>query len=245
MENSKRKELAFPMFGLVVLAAGILLLMKNLDVAIGFVIWDFWPVPVILLGLNILIKPANHMHAFSGAAVVATGVLFQLNNLDYIDFRFRHLWPVVIILVGFSIISSSFSRPKERSTSTGHGYCQRHILSGGNDNVSSSDVDLSVLLAGGEYRVTNKEFTGGRLSSILGGIELDMRDAVMAGREVILDCNVILGGIELRIPSDWEVVKEVEPILGGLDNKAASPEGSRKRIVLRGSIILGGIEVKN
>ncbi|MCP4152437.1 MAG: cell wall-active antibiotics response protein [bacterium] len=249
MEDRRRKLFDFPvLIGLFIVAGGVMLLLQNLGVKMEFKVWDFWPVLIILLGVDKLVKPAYARNPFLGSALIGIGVLFLLDNLDYLHFKVADVWPVAIILVGGFIIKNSIFRPKPASGScmgSGGHHRQDRIFSGGKSVLNSDFVDSSVIFGGGEYQVNSKQFKGGNLSVIMGGIEIDLRDADIVGDEAVIQASVIMGGIEARVPSDWEVVLQGSPIMGSFENKSVSPAGSQKRLVITGSVIMGGVEVTN
>ncbi len=83
--------------------------------------------------------------------------------------------------------------------------------------------------------------------TFLGGAELDFREAVLPGKEVILRAVSVLGGIEVTVPPEMRVVDNGIAILGGREiagnpGEAASPDAPVLRI--EGTCVLGGIEVK-
>lgn len=83
--------------------------------------------------------------------------------------------------------------------------------------------------------------------TVFGGVELDFRDAVLPGKEVILRATTVLGGVEITIPPEMRVVDSGIAILGGREiagnvAEAASPDAPVLRI--EGICLLGAIEVR-
>ena len=83
--------------------------------------------------------------------------------------------------------------------------------------------------------------------TIFGGAELDFREAILPGKEVVLRATTVLGGVEIVVPPEMRVVDNGIAILGGREiagnsDEAASPDAPVLRI--EGVCILGGIEVK-
>ncbi len=83
--------------------------------------------------------------------------------------------------------------------------------------------------------------------AVFGGAELDFRDAVLPGREIVLDATVVLGGIEIIVPPEMLVVDNGSAILGGREiagnvAEAAGPDAPVLRI--EGACVLGGVEVQ-
>lgn len=83
--------------------------------------------------------------------------------------------------------------------------------------------------------------------TVFGGTELDFRDAILPGKEIILKAITVLGGVEIIVPPEMRVVDNGIAILGGREitgnpGEAASPDAPVLRV--EGVCVLGGIEVK-
>lgn len=84
------------------------------------------------------------------------------------------------------------------------------------------------------------------VSILCGGVDLDLREAVLAEREVVMQCAVIAGGLDIRVPPGVRVVNEVNAILGGVDVKEADQvtDVRAPTVRLTGTCLLGGIAVR-
>jgi hypothetical protein len=83
--------------------------------------------------------------------------------------------------------------------------------------------------------------------TVLGGAELDFRDAVLPDGGVTIRAVSVMGGVEITVPPDMHVVDSGIAILGGREIAGDTVESLRPDSpVLRisGTCILGGIEVK-
>jgi hypothetical protein len=83
--------------------------------------------------------------------------------------------------------------------------------------------------------------------AVFGGADLDFRDAVLPGKEVVLRATAVLGGIQITVPPEMRVVDSGIAILGGREiagnpDDAASPDAPVLRI--EGACVLGGIDVQ-
>jgi Domain of unknown function (DUF1707)/Cell wall-active antibiotics response 4TMS YvqF len=84
--------------------------------------------------------------------------------------------------------------------------------------------------------------------AMMGGVQLDLRDARFSQREVTIRAFALMGGIEIIVPDDIAVVVDGVGIMGGFDDNtgSGSPEAGPGQPVLRvtGLAFWGGIEVK-
>jgi len=92
----------------LLIALGIVFLMRNIGVMQGDVwdsLWRLWPVVLIVIGLDSIYK----REGLAGAAfMIGLGIIFLLANLGYLTLDVWqvviHVWPVLIIAVGFDMI---------------------------------------------------------------------------------------------------------------------------------------------
>ncbi|MEY9214190.1 DUF1707 and DUF2154 domain-containing protein [Thermobifida halotolerans] len=84
------------------------------------------------------------------------------------------------------------------------------------------------------------------VSTLCGGVELDLREAVLSQREVVIQCAVVLGGLSITVPYGVRVTSAANAILGGVDLSGvdSSAEPNAPTIRLTGTCLLGGIEVR-
>jgi hypothetical protein len=83
--------------------------------------------------------------------------------------------------------------------------------------------------------------------SVLGGVELDFREATLPGGEITVSAVCVLGGLEITVPPEMQVIDNGVAILGGREITGDSAESVRPGApVLRisGFCVLGGVEVK-
>jgi hypothetical protein len=104
----------------------------------------------------------------------------------------------------------------------------------------------TAILSGRDVRFDNEVFQGAVLSAVLGGIEMDLRNAIIR-ENVVIEAKAVLGGIDIFVPNYVRVVVNCTPILGGVDNKTITPFGADEKtitIYLNATCVLGGIDVK-
>ena len=161
--------------------------------------------------------------------MVILGVLFLLINLRL--FHFRQLWPVLLLLLGASMVWRAF---KGREA-------------GRPETLTDPSSSLSAFaLMGAVRRGTNtQDFQRGDAFAMMGGCEIDLSQASMRGETAVFDNFAMMGGIEIRVPEGWAVENQGVALLGGFEDKTRRPLDARKRLVLRGFAHMGGVEVKN
>lgn len=224
------------LFGLAVVAVGVLALLDNLHFFDISLLRTFWPLGLVLWGLGRLAWPRQSGSGALGVIAIGAGLMLTAQNLGYMHFHWRDWWPVLIIVVGLSILMRAiFPRPGQAQA----GSLEVSTLAHGDL------LDIDATFSGINQRVDSQSFKGGRITSTFGGVELDLTQAVIAGDEARLDISARFSGIDLRVPRDWLVVVEVSPLFGGVDDKTVPPMTPGPRLVLRGEAMFAGIDIKN
>jgi len=81
--------------------------------------------------------------------------------------------------------------------------------------------------------------------AVMGGCEIDLRNAEIDGDEVVINAFALMGGIEIYVPEGISVDFSGLPLLGGTECKIADVPtipGS-PRVIVRAVAVMGGIEV--
>ncbi|ATW48691.1 DUF1707 SHOCT-like domain-containing protein [Streptomyces peucetius] len=83
--------------------------------------------------------------------------------------------------------------------------------------------------------------------TLMGGGELDLREARFEDRETVIDCIAIMGGIQVTVPPGLNVEVRGIGLMGGFDEHGrvdASPDPEAPRVIIRGLALMGGVGVE-
>ena len=81
--------------------------------------------------------------------------------------------------------------------------------------------------------------------AVMGGIELDLREAQFSEAEVTLHAYTVMGGIEITVPEDVEVDVSGLAFMGGFDHNASAPGvPGAPRVRVLGFAFMGGVDVR-
>jgi hypothetical protein len=233
--------------GLVVLGLGLLFLYHELTGDDIDRVLRYWPVALILLGATMLWsggrqgRPSGRRQSqFWGLVWVAAGSWFLLEELDLVRYDPWDLfWPVLVLGIGASIVWRSLRGP-------------RPVAEAGEGGADPAQTFSALaVMSGVGLRNASQEFRGGEATAIMGGCEIDLRNARISGGDAVIDAFALWGAVELKVPEGWQVVSEVLPIMGAFEDKTRpapageSSEARRPRLVIKGFAIMGGIEVAN
>lgn len=81
--------------------------------------------------------------------------------------------------------------------------------------------------------------------AMMGGGDLDLREADFEDREIVIRCFTIMGGIQVVVPPELNVDVSGFALMGGFDDRGAGPgtPGS-PRVRITGFALMGGVDVK-
>jgi hypothetical protein len=84
--------------------------------------------------------------------------------------------------------------------------------------------------------------------TVFGGADIDLRDAILPGREITIRAVSVFGGLSITVPPDMRVVDSGVAIFGGRDVSADSAESvapDAPVLRLHGACVFGGVSVKH
>jgi len=229
MERTSKHLSAKLLVGVFIVALGILFLADNL----GYLEADdyllYWPVILLVVGVVNLAQPGGRL---KGGIFLIVGGWILLFNMGIVDIEIRVFWPLILVALGAGLVWRALFGSRS-ATATLKG------------DDSESTVNAFALMSAVVRRNNSSAFSGGDLTAIMGGCEIDLTQARMAGEEVTIDTLAVWGGIEIRVPPEWTVVGKVMPIMGGFSDSTRAPRDGSKRLIVKGTAIMGGVEVKN
>jgi hypothetical protein len=204
---------------------GALFLLDELEVLVaGDIIGSWWPIIIVAIGaVRLVSRPPDLL---GGGITAAVGLVLLGVTTDVVDGSALALaWPLGLVAVGIYLVAAR-ARP----------------------NVAAAEVDsvsTFVLFSGRELAPVSRQFAGGSIVAIFGGVELDLRGCVLA-EGAHLDVTAAFGGCEVHVPAGWRVRMSGPAILGGADNGAeGQPLGpDAPTLDVRVLAIFGGVEVK-
>lgn len=189
------------------------------------VLVDWWPVIFIVIGI---IQIVNHTFStpVSGIIFILVGGILLANNwLDINIWAF--IWPVILIGVGLTFI---FSRPRF------------------DKNINVEDkLNVKTFFSGTELRSRSEHFQGGTISTIFGGAEIDLRDAVFDPSGAQLEITSVFGGVEIKVPENVHVEISGTPVFGGWEDvtRRKNKEGNIIILKIHAILVFSGVEIKD
>ena len=92
------------MWGVVVILFGLTIFLDQMDLVEVRGLWHYWPLVLIVFGINKMIGYPTARHYASGLWMVFMGVWLFAVLQNMFGLTFRNSWPLVIVASGVSII---------------------------------------------------------------------------------------------------------------------------------------------
>jgi Na+-transporting methylmalonyl-CoA/oxaloacetate decarboxylase beta subunit len=101
--------------GLVMIAAGIVLVLDHLGVVQngGFGLW--WPVLVMAIGLGKILSPLPERDAGEGVMLVLLGVWFLSAVHHWLGLTWRNSWPLIFVAMGAKTVFRALMPPSPKA----------------------------------------------------------------------------------------------------------------------------------
>ncbi|MFJ8155593.1 DUF1707 domain-containing protein [Streptomyces sp. NPDC094468] len=83
--------------------------------------------------------------------------------------------------------------------------------------------------------------------ALLGGGEIDLREANFADHEIEINCVAVMGGVNVIVPPGVEVVMRGIGVMGGFDHREEGtvPDPAAPRVIVTGFAFWGGVQVEH
>ncbi|MFJ1995460.1 DUF1707 SHOCT-like domain-containing protein [Streptomyces asiaticus] len=81
--------------------------------------------------------------------------------------------------------------------------------------------------------------------AVMGGGEIDLREARFEGRDVVIRCFALMGGVQITVPPDLETHVSGIGLMGGFDHTgSADGDPTGPRVTVTGLALFGGVSVE-
>lgn len=222
--------------GLMIIAVGVIFTLDNLGIIYAEDYLRYWPIALVLIGATKVWQARHDGHGwFGGLLFLGVGSYMLVYQIAYIRLDAREIFPLFLVFIGGYMVWRGFFAGTR----------------GGLRADGMSRFSALAVMGGCVRRSNSPAFEGADLTALMGGCDIDLREASIApNTEAIIDVFAFWGGIDLKVPEDWVVINRVVPLMGGVDDKTRTPiagsaSAPAKRLIVRGIVIMGGVNIRN
>lgn len=215
--------------GLAFIVIGVATALETLGIADATQFLNWWPAFLIGLGLVKLTQARSGPGLFGAGFWVVVGSWLLADNLGFDVPEIWEAWPLILIVAGLVVIWHATGRAPARPSGE-----------------TEPTLNMLAVMAGVTRRSLAKTFRGGEATAIMGGCEIDLRDATIDQGGATIDVFAFWGGIEIKVPQGWRIENRVFALMAGAEDstKGTAPPGAPV-LVVRGLVVMGGVEIKN
>lgn len=185
-----------------------------------------------------------------GLVLIALGVIFILNNFNYLNFG--HLlwtyWPLILVAIGIKIILDR--RRVNTQDMTGNS----SIPSGPGDTLTENNVFGDI-----KIKSDSKTFSGGSVSNVFGDINLDLSNVQFKNDQTYITVSGIFGDINILLPAGVAIKTKCSAVAGDIFAQGVKKDGllpslehqddnyssQSKKLLVQVSIVFGSISVRS
>ncbi len=225
-----RQKISNIFLGLVLIAVGVIYIgniFEAWNVSIFFDGW--WTLFIIIPCIKSFITSGFLVSNFIGLGIGVVLLLFAQDVFSF-EIAMRILIPFAFVCAGIALLwRSIFGKKKVDSIELGS---------------KEAKNNATAIFGGSSPNYNNSEFNGITSSAIFGGVDINLKTAII-NNDCDINCTAIFGGIDIVLPPNVKVKLADTSILGGVDNKFISSTDENAPIVsINSTCIFGGLEIK-
>ena len=217
-------------WGLVLIAAGVLFALDALEIMQFNLFFDGWWTLFIIVPCTVdLITERDKTGSLIGLAIGVGLLLWSRDVLDF-DLLWKLFGTFVLVVLGLKMI---FGGLFDRKTN--------ELLSEMKKNGEGVRV-ASAVFSGSNLNFDGEVFEGAELNATFGGIKCDLRNAVIE-KDCAIRATAVFGGVDILVPPNVNVIVNSTGIFGGTSNKA-STKGGAVTLYVSSTSLFGGVDIK-
>lgn len=220
------------LWGIVLVIAGVFLALNSLELIDFNIFFDGWWTLLIIVPCFIgIFTDTNKFSNFIGFCVGVVLLLYFQNFISW-DLISKLIAPFIIVLVGIKLIFNAFRVKKSTPVV---------------EPISIHDGAMPSAFAafsGQNVKFDGEIFTGGEYNAIFGGINLDLKNAVIPS-DCVIKTTAIFGGVDIFVPDNVNIKINSVSIFGGMSDKKQNQVSEvNKTLYVQGFCMFGGVDIK-
>lgn len=217
-------------WGIVLVAVGVIVALNAFDVTNVNLFFDGWWTLFIILPCTVgLFTEREKMGNILGVLI---GIILLLCCQEVLSFSilWKLLVPAIIICIGLKLVWKG--------------------LFGNKANVFIKKMKEEgkkpkrgvAIFSGCDLKYSGEIFDGAELTAVFGGVECDLRNAII-DKDCAIQAIAVFGGVDIFVPNNVNVKVDSNSIFGGVSNKTANCPNA-PTIYVSGTCIFGGMDIK-
>ena len=164
--------------------------------------------------------------------IIGVSLLLACQDIIKFDLIAKLWFPAILICIGISVIFKDTIGGKVK-----------YEIKKLNENKINQN-EYCATFSGQDIKFDGEKFDGADLTAVFGGIECDLRKAIIES-DTVINTSSIFGGIDIFVPENVKVKVKSSSIFGGVSNKKKNSEiDGAHTIYINATCLFGGVDVK-
>lgn len=223
------KNLKSIIIGVVLIAIGVVFALNAMGVTDIDIFFDgWWSLFIIVPCIFGLFSEYDKTGPIIGLVIGVALLLSAQNIVDY-TVLLKLVFPLILVIIGLKIILGTFLKKKKNEAFPKYKPMGR---------------EYAATFSGQNLKFDGEIFEGATLTAAFGGIDLDLRNAII-NDDVYINASAAFGGIDIYLPDNVNVKIKSSSIFGGVSDKKKRHhiEGART-VYINADAAFGGVDVK-
>ena len=226
------KKIGNVLWGVVLIVIGLIIGGNALGITNINVFFNGWWTLFIIVPCFIGLFKENEKTGNIIGLLIGVALLLACRDIINFDLIWKLAFPTILVIIGLSIIFKD----------TLGGKVNEEIKK--LNQKRNGENSYCATFSGQKVKFDKELFTGADLTAVFGGVECDLRNAIIES-DVVINASSTFGGIEIFVPSNVIVKTKSTSIFGGVENKAnTTGEENSHTIYVNGTALFGGVEIK-
>lgn len=224
------KRISSIIWGIVLVAAGVIFALNALNITDVDVFFDGWWTLFIITPCTVgLFTERDKTGNITGIAV---GVFLLLCCQDILSFSvlWKLLVPAIVIIAGLKMVFTGLMGNRANDIIN-------KLKSDGKEPKTGCAI-----FSGCDLTFDGEVFEGAELTAVFGGVNCNLNNAVIT-KDCAIQASSIFGSIVILVPDNVNVKVSSNSIFGGISNKTAAHKGA-PTLYVSGVCMFGGVDIK-
>ena len=226
------KKFGNVLWGIVLIVVGLIIGGNALGITNINIFFDGWWTLFIIVPCFIGLFKENEKTGNVIGLLIGIALFLGCQDIINFDLIWKLALPTILVVIGLLIIFKDTLGGKVNEE-----------IKKLNDKRNGANTYCATC-SGQKVKFDKELFTGADLTAVFGGVECDLRNAIIES-DVVINASSIFGGIDILAPSNVKVKTKSTSIFGGVENKSnTNGEENTHTIYVNGTAIFGGVEIK-
>ena len=226
----RSKKIKNVLCGVVLIAVGVLFALNALEITNIDIFFEGWWTLFIIIPCTVSLFTKRDKTGNIVGILIGVCLLLCCQGIMDFSMLWKLLLPAIIVIVGIKMIYTGIFNKKENEII---------IEIKNNDKQTKNE---SAIFSGYDVNYDGQVFDGAEYTAVFGGVECDLRNAIIQ-KDCVIKVTVLFGGIDIFVPKNVNVKVNSNCIFGDVSNETSS-NADAPTIYISGTCIFGGVDIK-